>query len=289
MPGGRGTRRGAALVALLVVTAACSGGDLDGRPRLAESPERELARGMSDVGTAVLLLGIEGNMSVSELAGVGITGLDGGSDLSSYRADTDEAVAGAAEALGVEPPEEALAGLRAEIDGSIGEWDSRRPGFIAAMQPVIDGYERTADGLLEDAERAIEAVEHPRVRRGLELMVTVDRIELRYNTLLPQLFLFQPTAEELPGLREQLAATWAEIDGLATEVRDEGAEPYAGVVAAEFPDELHEALGAAIDGMAASGTLPDTSALGTLLPGRDGDTYQTLGFAISDAVHDQAR
>jgi hypothetical protein len=288
MQGGRGTRRWAALVVLVVATAACSGIDSDGRPRLAESPERDLARGMFDVGTAVMYLGQESGTSLLELGGLGLDGLDGRSDLLSLRADTDEAVAEAAEVLGVEPPEEALAGLRAEIDRYIGQWDTRQPGFIAAMQPVIDGFERMADGLLDDAERAIEAVEHPRVRRGLELLVTVDRVDLRFDTLLSQLMLFQPTAEELPEHSAQVAAAWAEMDSLATEVRAEGAEPYAGVVAAEFPDELHEALRVAVDGMVATGTPPDTSALMSQLSDDD-DTYQTLGFAIGDAVRDQVR
>lgn len=291
MHGGRRSRRRVTALAVLVAAtaAACGGSDLDGRPRLAESPERELARGMLDVGTAVMFLGHESNTSLTELGGLGIEGLDGRSDLASYRADTDEAVADAAEALGVEPPVEALAGLRAEIDRYIGEWDSDRPGFTAAMQPVIDGFERMGDGLLDDAERAIEAVEHPRIRRGLELMVTVDRIQLRFSMLLPRLLLFDPTGEELPDHLAQMAATWAEIDGLAAEVRDDGAEPYADVVAAEFPDEVHEAVRAAMDGMAATGTLPDATALMALFGDRGVDTYQTLGFAISDAVRDQLR
>lgn len=286
MRGGRGTRRWAALVALLVATAACSGGDLDGRPEPIQGGPRELAFGLTEVGLAVLAVTMESGASLRDLGGFGgfgDAGLDGDSDLDGYRADTDEAVADAADELGVRPPSEALAGLRAEIDRYVGEWDMATPGYTAAMQPVIGGFERIADGLLDDAERVVGEVEHPRVRRGLELEVAADRLVVRFDTLVAQLLLNPDTGEE-PEHLARLTAAWERLDGLAEELRAEGAEPYAAVVAAEFPEELHEVIRTVMEEAAATGSLPDLSAFSSVLPGRGDRSYHSLGSALHEAV-----
>jgi len=248
-------------------------------------PPVDMARVVLDVGAATRLLAQEGNASIQEIGGAPEVLAEPGPSLSEARRATDAAVAAAASALQVEVPVELLDELRAEVDRSIGQQDGGRPDLVAAAQSVVVGYGDVAERLLDEAERTVGGVEPARVRRGLELMVAADRLHVGSESLVSQLLLASLSGGAVAGSEPltQLTATWEELDRLVQEVRAEEAAPYAEVVAAELPTELHTGLGELVTG-AAAGTAPDPQALLALLPRPGAPSYPSLGLALTEAL-----
>ena len=289
------TRVGCVAAALLaaVLSVGCSGGGDDdgGGSGSGDGSGSDEAGRTLDTMPLVQRLGV----ALSDESGsstVGITGLGGVVDLpvlADARAATDEAVAGLdADVVGAavtELPEE-LASLRGDVDRDLADGSSISDA--PAAESTYAAYEAMIGSVWEDYEAAVyAAVDDPELRHGAELSFAAERMERLAGSLVRLLVLGTMDAGlNRPDAVREISATWTELDDLAADLRSESAQPYADVIDAQFPADLHAELGTLTETALRSGTV-DLGA--TISLSRDAPGYVGLQWALTEALDSAAQ